>query len=281
MSGRIKRITSVSNPLIKEIRGLSRKKNRDATGTFMAEGMKLITDAIDQGWDVRTLIFAGQALADADLRQRVDDLAAKVHARGGSVLEVNQKVLGTITRRDNPQTVVGIIAQRLTPVARIEPGRAGLWVALERVRDPGNLGTIIRTADAVGADGVLLIGDVVDPFSLEVVRATMGSIFNIPVARMSADEFLKWRPGWPGIVVGAHLKGAVDHRSLSYRDSPVIVLMGNEQQGLPERLADACDHLARIAMDGRADSLNLAVATGLMLFEARRHALTLDSADDR
>ena len=273
MSGRYKEITSTSNPIIREIRGLALKKNRDASGTFMAEGLKLVSDAVEKGWKVKTLIFGKNLVSEIELKQRVDVLAARVMANGGDILEVSNKVLATITKRENPQLVIGVIEQRWQSAKMVKPGRNGLWIALDRVRDPGNLGTIIRTADAVGADGVLLIGEVTDAFAIEAVRATMGSIFHMPIAHMELQKFLDWRKNWPGTIVGTHLKGAVDHRTINYRDQPVMLLMGNEQQGLPDELVEICDHLALIAMDGAADSLNLAIATGLMAFEARRHAL--------
>lgn len=279
MSGRFKEVTSTANPLIKQIKGLSLKKNRDSSHTFMAEGLKLVSDAVEKGWTVKTLIYGKRLADEVALKQRVDDLAAKVHVRGGDILQVSDKVLASITKRDNPQMVVGIIEQRWHALADVKPSRSGLWVALDRVRDPGNLGTIIRTADAVGADGVLLIGTVTDVFALEAVRATMGSIFHMPLAHASEEQFLDWRKNWPGIIVGTHLKGAVDHRTIDYSKKPVMILMGNEQQGLPDILAETCDHLALIAMDGAADSLNLAIATGIMLFEARRHALGGDASD--
>ena len=148
-------------------------------------------------------------------------------------------------------------------------------MALDRVRDPGNLGTIIRTSDAAGASGVILIGDTVDPFSMETVRATMGSIFAVPLIRASEADFINWSKTSSALVVGSHLKGSVDYRTITYDSQPVVLLMGNEQQGLPDTLAKACGKLARIPQTGRADSLNLAIATGVMLFEARRHLLDL------
>ena len=148
-------------------------------------------------------------------------------------------------------------------------------MALDRVRDPGNLGTVIRTVDAVGAKGLILIGDTTDPFSVETVRATMGSVFAVPVVRATVNEFLDWRRNFRGLVAGTHLKGAVDYRSVDYAGRPVLLLMGNEQQGLPDDLAAACDQLLRIPQAGRADLLNLAVATGVVLFEVRRAALKL------
>jgi len=150
-------------------------------------------------------------------------------------------------------------------------------VALDRVRDPGNLGTVIRTADAAGASGVILVGETTDPFSLETVRATMGSVFAMPVARASVEDFIRWQKSAGVKVVATHLAGAVDYRTIDYKSKPVVLLMGNEQSGLPEELAREAGALARIPQAGRADSLNLAIATGIMLFEARRHLLTLDA----
>lgn len=270
--GQVKEVTSLSNPLVKDIRALALKKFRDQQGAFMAEGLKLVIDALDQGWTIRSLVFAKAGLGNAS----VERAAARTVAAGGTVLEVSEKVLGAITRRDNPQMVVGVFAQRLAPLASIRPSGDDVWVALDRVRDPGNLGTIIRTADAVGAKGIILVGDCTDPFSLETVRATMGSVFSVPVAKASIEAFLAWRRDFPGLVVGTHLKGAVDYRSVDFRARPVLLLMGNEQQGLPDDLAASCDRLLRIPQAGRADSLNLAVATGVMLFEIRRDALRLD-----
>lgn len=270
--GQVKEVTSLSNPLIKEIRALALKKFRDQQHAFLAEGLKLVIDALDQGWTIRTLIFAKAGRGNA----AVERVAARTVAAGGLVLEVSEKVLSAITRRDNPQMVAGVFSQRYLDLKDIKPSGPDVWVALDRVRDPGNLGTVIRTADAVGAKGVILVGETTDPFSIETVRATMGSIFAVPVARASTEAFLAWRKNFPGLLVGTHLKGAVDYRTIDYTGRPVLLLMGNEQQGLPDTLAEACDVLARIPQAGRADSLNLAVATAVMLFEIRRPALKLE-----
>jgi len=204
--GQVKEITSLANPLVKDIKALALKKFRDQQNAFMAEGLKLVIDALDLGWSIKTLVFAKSALGNAS----VEKVAARTVAVGGTVLEVSEKVLTAITRRDNPQAVVGVFAQRFLPLKDISPAKGDVWVALDRVRDPGNLGTVIRTVDAVGAKGVILVGETTDPFSLETVRATMGSIFAVPVARATAEAFLAWRKGFPGQVAGTHLKGAVD-----------------------------------------------------------------------
>ena len=269
--GRVHEITSTANPIVKDIRRLTQKRHRDETDSFLGEGLKLVLDAVEQGWHVATLIYAKNSRGMA----RLDALAARVVASGGDVLEVSEKVLGIIVRRDNPQAVAAVIRRRTTPLSAIAPQGEDVWVALDRVRDPGNLGTVMRTIDAVGAKGLILVGDTVDPFGLEAVRATMGSLFSVPLARCMEAEFLEWRARWPGRVIGTHLGGAVDYRAIDYRDAPQLIVMGNEQRGLTEALAKACDERAIIPQAGRADSLNLAVATGVMLFEVRRHALNV------
>jgi len=163
--------------------------------------------------------------------------------------------------------VVGVFRQTFRPLAEIEPKSAPCWVALHRVRDPGNLGTIVRTADAAGCGGVILVGECCDPFAVEAVRATMGSIFAVPLSRATEAEFAAWRKTWPGSVVGTLLSATVDHRSADYRQ-PSLILMGNEQQGLPADMAALCDVAVKIPMRGRADSLNLSVATGIMIYAA-------------
>lgn len=270
--GQVKEVTSLANPIVKDLRSLALKKFRDQQGVFLAEGLKLVIDALEQDWRIKTLVFAKSGKGN----KTVEQVAARTFAKGGLVLEVTEKVISAITRRDNPQMVAGVFEQQYHQLAGLKPKGNDVYVALDRVRDPGNLGTVIRTADAVGAKGVILIGDTTDPYSLETVRATMGSVFSVPLYRASEADFLNWRKGFSGLVVGTHLKGAVDYRTIPYANKPIILIMGNEQQGLPDSLAGACDKLARIPQAGRADLLNLAIATGVMLYEIRREALTLD-----
>lgn len=275
--GQVKEITSLANPIIKDMKALSLKKNRDREGVFMAEGLKLVIDALDLGWTIRTFLFSKAGLGNPI----IEKTAARTKAAGGLIIEASQKVMESVTRRDNPQMVVGVFEQRWFPIETLQEKGDEVYIALDRVRDPGNLGTIIRTADAVGAKGLILVGDTTDPFSLETVRATMGSIFAMPLYRLSADAFLQWRKNFKGTIIGTHLKGSVDYRTIDYSKGPTILFMGNEQQGLPDNLADSCDTLARIPQAGRADSLNLAVATGVMLYEIRRNTIALDPREAR
>jgi RNA methyltransferase, TrmH family len=260
-------VTSLTNQTVKDIRALSMRKVREEAGLFIAEGLKLVAEAIDGGWPIRILVH----LTGED-RPMLTKAIEATRRSGGEVLEVTPEILEKLSRRENPQTVVGVFAQRLEPLRDLRPGQDSLWIGLDRVRDPGNLGTIIRTADAVGAEGVMLIGETTDPFGIEAVRATMGSIFNISLAAGSAADFLAWRRNFAGEVVGTHLSGTADYRAVEYA-MPSVLLMGNEQQGLPDDLSRSCDRLVKIPMAGRADSLNLAVATGIMLFEMRRRLL--------
>ena len=270
--GSVKEITSLSNPIIKDIKSLTQKKNRDASNKFIAEGLKLVIDAIDRGWEIEILIYSKAAVQ----KEIVQKTAAKVVANSGLVLEVTEKVLTSITRRDNPQMVVGVFKQKFTELDKIKPEIGDTYIALDRVRDPGNLGTIIRTADAAGIKGVILVGATTDAFSIETVRATMGSVFAMPISKCDVEDFLKWQSTHDVSVIGSHLKGSVDYRTIDYTSKPTILLMGNEQAGLPDELALKCDQLARIPQVGDVDSLNLAIATALMSYEARRHALELD-----
>lgn len=272
--GQVKEVTSLANPIVKDIKALTVKKSREESGAFLAEGLKLVIDALELGWTIRTLVYAKSAKS----KPLVEQVAAKTVASGGLVLEASEKVIASITRRDNPQMVVGVFDQRWRQLKDVKPKPGETWVALDRVRDPGNLGTIIRTADAAGASGVILVGETTDPFSLETVRATMGSVFAVPVVKATPEEFLAWKKKADVSVVATHLAGAVDYRTIDYKKKPVVILMGNEQSGLPDVLAKEADALARIPQAGRADSLNLAVATAVMLFEARRHILTLSES---
>jgi TrmH family RNA methyltransferase len=256
-------VTSLTNPTVKAVRALHQRKTRDETGLFVAEGLKNVTEGVATGAAPQILLY-GREAADHPLLKAA---AQAAEAAGGEVIEVTQDILAKVSRRDNPQAVVGVFQQVFTPLSALEPRSAGCWVALHRVRDPGNLGTIIRTADAAGCGGVLLVGECCDPYSVEAVRATMGSIFAVPLVKASEAEFAAWRGAWPGSVVGTLLTAQTDHRSAAYV-APTLVLMGNEQQGLPPAMAALCDVNVKIPMRGRADSLNLSVATGIMIYAA-------------
>ncbi len=254
-------ITSLTNPTVKAVRALHMRKAREETGQFLAEGLKIVTEAVELGRAPRTLLFSGETGAHPLLRQA----QAATEAAGGEVIEVSRDILAKISRRDNPQTVLAVFDQAFAALDDLNPAAARCWVALQAVRDPGNLGTIIRTADSAGCGAVILVDDCCDPYSVEAVRATMGSIFAVPIVRTTTTEFAEWRKQWPGSVAGTLLTATTDFRAANYAD-PTLILMGNEQAGLTPDLAALCDVTVKIPMRGRADSLNLAVATGVMIY---------------
>lgn len=261
-AGSVKTLTSTANPIVKAVRALHQRKSRTESGLFIAEGAKLVLDALSVGWVPQMIV----ALEPAGDEGGIASLAAKVRAAGGDVVWTNAMVMEKLARRDNPQTVLGVFEQRFAPLAQFASGTV---VALEAPRDPGNIGTIVRTADAAGAAGVVLVGQSADPFGMETVRASMGSIFHVPVARADHAAFGSFLDRWPGAVIGTHLSATEDVRGLRPAE-PQILLMGTEQAGLTDALAARCTRLVKIPMAGRADSLNLAVATALALYELRR-----------
>lgn len=268
--GGVRAITSLQNDRIKAIRALDMRKARRESGQFIAEGTSVLVTARDAGWSPATLVFLAGSLRDGIGR----DLLTWAERAGAECLEVSPAVLAKVAAKDNPQTVLAVFDQRWTdtPGAQAVPSDA-LWVVLEAIRDPGNLGTIIRTADAVGANGVVVLDNSADPYSRESVRASMGSIFNVPVAHAELAEFVTWASQWPGDVVGTHLKTTDDFRK-PYR-LPALLVMGSEGPGLSPEATRACTRLVKIPMTGRIDSLNIAVATALVLYEMRKARLVL------
>jgi TrmH family RNA methyltransferase len=178
-------------------------------------------------------------------------------------------VLASVSRKDNPQTVITAFKQRLSSLSDFPSDGTRRWVAMYEVRDPGNLGTVLRTSDAAGVDGVILIGQTCDPFSVEAVRATMGSLFAMPIATAEFAEFNAWRKQAGARMIAASMRGTHAHDKADYGQRSVV-LMGNEQSGLPVDVENECDELVRIPMMGKADSLNLASAASVMIYEVWR-----------
>ena len=262
MTGRrIKEITSHANPAIKAVKALHLKKRRDETGLFVAEGARVIQEAMARGLLPETLILS-EAGAD---RASLSRLCAQTLAAGKEVLSVTPQILEKIARRDNPQNVIALFRQERRGAKDLPAMPKGTLIALENIKDPGNLGTILRTADATGSAGVLLIGDTCDPYSPEAVRATMGSLFAVPIYRLSLAEFVAYATPFKGDIIGTALQTDKDYRAITPR-APTLLLMGSEQAGLSAEARRACTHLVKLPMRGGADSLNLAVATGVMLY---------------
>ena len=258
-----RQITSFSNPAIKRLRSLRDKKHRQREQRFLAEGLRLLTDARESGRLPETLVMA----QTRDPHPLLDTLELAVEDAGGEVIETTPDILSKITGKDNPQAVAGAFAEWDTTLDRIDCDTAPIWLVAQALRDPGNLGTMLRTGDAVGAGGLILIDDCADPFGVEAVRASMGAIFTQKLARARWEDFLPWlRRQESAQLVAASLRDAVPFRGAPY-SAPCFVLVGNESQGLPLDYEQACDLRVTMPMKGRADSLNAAVAAAVLAYE--------------
>ncbi|MBN8829456.1 MAG: RNA methyltransferase [Sphingomonadales bacterium] len=255
-------ITGFSNPLVKRVRGLREKKLRKREGLFLAEGLRILTEARDQGVLPEMLFLASGARP----HPLAEQLMAQVEAAGGDVILTSPDILGKMSGKDNAQAVVGVYRDRLTPLPALDRAAAPIWFVAQAMRDPGNLGTLLRIGDAVGAGGVILVDDCVDPFSVETVRASMGAIFTQKLAQASWADFLAWLRAGPGQLVGTSLNTDFDYQQPRYQ-APAFLLIGNEARGLPADYEAACDLLVKIPMMGRADSLNASVAGAVMAYE--------------
>ena len=258
--GATKAVTSAANPTVKLLAGLRSRKHREESGLFLAEGARTALEGLGGGAVPKILAYSREA-APRDVKRLRDACLGA----GGLCIEVTGKILGKIARKDNPQPVIAAYERRVRPLGHLRPDDGGIFAALDRVRDPGNLGTIIRTADAVGARGLILVGDCCDPYATESVRAAMGSIFNVPIFACGEAEFIGLARRWPGTVAGAAASGVAHYRSVRY-EGAVLAVLGAEQSGMSAAIAEACKLTVRIPIFGRSESLNLAVACGILLY---------------
>ncbi|WP_198156282.1 TrmH family RNA methyltransferase [Thermobifida cellulosilytica] len=260
-------IVSAANPLVKRIRQMSSRRYRRREGVFLVEGAQPVWRAVEAGWEVETLVVAPDLLS-----RTAAGLVAEQEARGTRVARLSAELFTRLSERDGPAGVAAIVRSRSTRLddLAVEPG--AVFAVLHRVGNPGNLGTVVRTVDAVGGAGVVLVGETADPYAPAAVKASMGSLFAVDVAHArDADAFLDWAKRHGVQVVATSGYADADHWSAEYRP-PLAVLLGSEGDGLPDDLLDRADLRVRIPMTGTAESLNLAVAAGVVLYEVRRHA---------
>lgn len=259
-------ITSAANPLVKRLRLLVDRRARRREGAFVVEGLQPVWRAVEAGWEIETLVVAPDLL-DATAAAA---MVAEREATGTPVARLSAELFTRLSDRDGPAGLAAIVRTRTHGLDSLPAG--DLYVALHDVGNPGNLGTVIRTADAAGAAGVVLVGSAADPFAPAAVKASMGSLFAVPVAHEpDVDTFLSWAAGGGVRVVATSGGGAVAHWDADW-DPPVALLLGSEGAGLPSSVLLRADTVVRIPMTGTAESLNLAVAAGVLLYEARRRA---------
>jgi len=250
-------ITSLGHPLIKQARALRQKKARRESGSFLVEGIHHVGEAVEAGWEVEAVLYAPDLLISKFAHDLITRLRTKPEA-------VSAQVMESLADKDNPQGILAIVRQR--QIGMGDPGSIGTAAALVSPQDPGNVGTILRTLDAVGADALFLLDGGVELYHPTVVRSSMGTIFWKPVVQTSFDEFVRWVRKGNYQLIGTSARGEMDYQTLVPK-IPWILMLGNEQKGLAAAQTSACDVVVSLPMKGRVSSLNLAVAAGILLYQ--------------
>lgn len=255
-------ITSFSNPKVKTIRKLDQKKYREASGHFFIEGLRTVGEAVQTGAPIQSLVIAPELLVSEFGLSLLNHPTVRDVER----IEVSAEIYEKIAHKEGPQGIGAVVQQNWHALKCLNPDQTDLWVALDQVADPGNLGTIMRTANAVGCRGLILLGSSTDPHDPTAVKASMGTVFSLALVKSDWDAFRQWQKANQVGLVGTSDAAETDYQAIHY-PRPLILLMGSERHGLPTEMIAACGSVVRIPMQGRADSLNLAVATSIMLYE--------------
>jgi TrmH family RNA methyltransferase len=259
-------ITSAANPLVKRARKLRQRKHREQEGAFLVEGIQPVWQAVEHCANIETLLYAPELVTSDATRA----LIAAHERRHGRVVRLGAAAFGSFAERDHPSGVAAIVRSSTCSLDRLAADAASVFVALEEVGNPGNLGTIVRTVDAVGGAGVIVMGDATDPYHPTAVRASMGTIFTVPICRARGlDQVVEWCRDRAVHLVTTSAHARVEHWSVHY-ELPVLLLLGSEGRGLSEKALVRGELAVRIPMEGSASSLNLAVASGVLLYEIKR-----------
>jgi TrmH family RNA methyltransferase len=269
-------ITSFKNPKVKLLRSLQLRKYRQREGRFLAEGIRIVEEALTCGAPVEALVYAPDLLVS----ERAQALVERVSP--SQRLALSADVFRSLSERETPQGIAALIRIEDQALAALPTADDMLVIVAYQLRDPGNLGSIIRTADAAGATGVIVVEPAADIFDPHAVRATMGSLFALPVVRLSSDAALSaWYAevragGLSLLVVASSAHGDQECFEVDYCQ-PLALVVGSERHGLPPTVLAEADVLVRLPMAGRATSLNVSAATAALVFEAIRQRRRLKS----
>ncbi len=255
-------ISSIANSRIKYIRSLTHRQEREKSQLFFVEGIRIVAEAIQLHAEIHTLVYAPNLLKS----QFGMELVHQQEQQGVACLEVSADVFKSLSVKDGPQGLGAVVHQQWDQLAHLQGDEGLCWIALNAAQDPGNIGTILRTSDAVGCTGLLLLGQCADPYDPGALRASMGAIFSQRLVKASFADFAQWKQERGITVVGTSDKGSVNYRTATYA-GPLVLLMGSEREGLSPEQQAVCDTMVHIPMVGRSDSLNLAIATGIVLYE--------------
>lgn len=254
-------ITSTSNTRIKAIRKLGVKKGRHESGLFYVEGLKLVGAALENNAGIEQIIYCPELL--------VSDFGTEILNQTGLkqivLLNVSEYVFNSFSLKSGPQGIAAVVRQDYLELENTD-AQIGLWIALENVQDPGNLGSTLRSLDAVGGCGMILLDKPTDAYHPTAVRASMGAIFTQKIVKTTTASLTEWKHKNSSVIVGTWCGDAQPYRNYNYpRD--MILMMGSEQKGLQEEHLQLCDEIVHIPMQGKVDSLNLACASSVVLFE--------------
>jgi RNA methyltransferase, TrmH family len=269
-------ITSHSNPKVKQARVLRQRKQRAETGLFLVEGLFHIGEALAAQAAIDSIFYAPDLIESDFARQLID----RALAAGIACYATTAEVFASLAEKENPQGVIAVVRQQRMQLADLTPQTFPWGVAIVSPQDPGNVGTILRTIDAVGASGLILLDSSVDPYHPTAVRASLGSIFWCPIVSTSFAKWSQWAKEQGYHIYGTSSKGSVDYKEVSTYEQPLIVLLGSEREGLSREQAAVCDQLIRLPMRGHASSLNLAVAAGVVLYAVLEKLKQDASLDD-
>ncbi len=258
----MKTILSKDNARVKQARALRQRKQRQETGLFVVEGIRHVGEAVQAGAAIEYILYSPEILSSDFAHGLVEDQSRS----GLPCYAVDRQVFTSLAEKENPQGLLAVVHQRWHSFSELNPQNFPWGVGLVSPQDPGNIGAILRTIDAVGASGLILLDQAADPYHPSSVRASMGSIFYLPLVAASFDEFIGWAKSQDYTIYGTSAHGSTDYLSVPGYQAPLVLLMGSEREGLLPDQKVVCDQLLRMPMKGRVTSLNLAVATGVMLY---------------
>lgn len=255
-------ITSLQNPKVKHLIALRDRRERDSSGEFLIEGYRELLRAVDAGWRMTQLFFCPELFLGVNEQALID----RIERYGAQLFRCTKQVFEKLSYRDRPDGLVAVSTQKTTPLNQLK--QEFLLVA-EAIEKPGNLGTILRTADAVGVDGLILADKCTDLFNPNVVRASVGTLFSVPIADATGDEAIQWLKS-----NNIKILAATPHATEDYTDVdltvPLAIVLGTEQLGLSQKWMEQADLQVKIPMLGIADSLNVSTASSILMYEALR-----------
>lgn len=264
------RITSVQNPLIKRLHALLDRKGREEAGSFLIEGAHLVEEALHSGAEITTLLYDSEREWDAGCRRALENSGQQIQ-----VIAANAAVLAKLSETKSPQGIVAVVKKSRHSWEewlknQLQSCEDILLLYLDEIQDPGNLGTILRTAEAAGVNGVVLGKGSVDLYNGKVVRATMGALFRMPVfTRPLPQTAEEWKVQGGRVFISSLSERSRSYDEVDYRGKTAIVI-GNEGRGVSREMIELADLQVHIPIYGQAESLNAAVAAGLFMYEARR-----------